>query len=80
MDRTCQSCSGELIRRCVTRLQQYGDHWVIIENLPAMVCEQCGERYYNPEAHDQVLALVSGGKRPARDVRVPVYDAACVPA
>jgi YgiT-type zinc finger domain-containing protein len=80
MDQECHFCSGKLSRRCVTRLQQLGDHWVIIENVPALVCEQCGERYYTPEVHDQVLALVSGGKRPTREDRVPVYDAACVPA
>ena len=56
-------------------MQEYEGHWYIIENLPALVCEQCGEIYYTPDAHDRVVELISSGKEPIRTEAVPVLDA-----
>ncbi len=77
-EQRCLYCGGQLTEQKVTRMQQYQDRWVVVENLPALVCQQCGERFYTPEAHDRVLALVKGGSKPARHERIDVYDAASV--
>jgi YgiT-type zinc finger domain-containing protein len=71
-------CQGYLELRRVNRLQQYQDRWVIIENLPALVCTQCGERYYTPQTHDFVVALLTGQTAPERTAVVDIYDAAQV--
>jgi len=74
----CLYCRGKLLRQRVTRAQEVGGRWVVIENLPALVCTQCGERYYTPEAHDLVLSLARGQADPIRRESVAVYDAAKV--
>ena len=71
----CLVCKGKLHERRVMRMQQYGDHWYLIENLPALVCEQCGETYYTPEAHDRVIDLITSGAHPVRIETVAVLDA-----
>jgi YgiT-type zinc finger domain-containing protein len=71
----CLVCKGKLRERQVTRMQEYGGHWVLIENLPALVCEQCGETYYTPQAHDRVIDLITGGVEPVRVETVAVLDA-----
>ena len=77
-EQRCLYCEGHLEMRRVNRLQQYQNHWVIIENLPALVCTQCGERYYTPLVHDLVVELISGKTRPERTEVINIYDAAHV--
>jgi YgiT-type zinc finger domain-containing protein len=72
---TCHICHTELEERRVTRVQQYQGHWYIIENLPALVCPQCGETYYTPESHDRVIDLITGNSQPVRIESVVVLDA-----
>ena len=48
----------------------------MIENLPALVCRQCGERFYTPDMHDLVVALLQGQAEPARTDTIEVYNAA----
>jgi YgiT-type zinc finger domain-containing protein len=68
-------CKGQLEERLVTRVQEYEGHWYIIENLPALVCRQCGEMFQPPQAHDRVIDLITGGAEPVRMESVPVMDA-----
>jgi YgiT-type zinc finger domain-containing protein len=71
----CRICKGQLEERRVTRVQEYKGNWYIIENLPALVCRQCGETYYTPQAHDRVIDLITGGAQPVRMEQVAVLDA-----
>ena len=71
----CDICGGELEERLVTRLQEYAGRWYIIENLPALVCSNCSETYYTPDAHDRVLDLIMGEAEPVRVETVAVMDA-----
>jgi YgiT-type zinc finger domain-containing protein len=70
----CMYCDGILEQKAVTRLQEYQGRWYVIENLPALVCRQCGERFYTPDAHDLVVRLITSGAAPTRTEVVAVYD------
>lgn len=74
-EQVCRYCGGQLEAQRVTRLQRYEGHWYLIENVPALVCRQCGEQYFTPDAHDLVVDLISGGEEPVRTETVAVYDA-----
>jgi YgiT-type zinc finger domain-containing protein len=71
----CVYCRGELEERRVTRLQEYDGRWFIIENVPALVCKQCGEQFFTPQAHDLVVTLIAGKGTPVRTETVMVFDA-----
>jgi len=71
----CRVCHGHLEERRVTRIQEYAGRWYLIENLPALVCRQCGEQYFTPETHDRVVRLVSGEHQAIRIEMVEVLDA-----
>lgn len=75
MSNECLYCKGQLVERLVTRLQEFEGHWYIIENLPALVCEQCGEVFYTPQSHDRIMDLVTGDVKPVRLETVAVMDA-----
>jgi YgiT-type zinc finger domain-containing protein len=72
---TCLYCKGKLEERRVTRIQEYKGHWYLIENLPALVCRQCGETYYTPQAHDRVIDLITDNQHPLRIEPMAVLDA-----
>lgn len=75
MKQECLYCKGDLEEQLVSRVQEYKGRWYLIENLPALVCTQCGERFYTPDAHSLVLKLVRAGENPIRFEQMPVMDA-----
>ena len=56
-------------------MQEYDGCWYKIENLLAMVCQQCDEVFYEPSAPDLVIELITSGEAPIRDASVAVFDA-----
>lgn len=75
MNKTCLYCKGTLEEKNIDRIQQYQGRWYLIENVPAMVCQQCGETYYSSESHDLVLRLVQSTDPPTRVEQLDVIDA-----
>ena len=71
----CMYCKGDLEERLVARVQEYQGQWYLIENLPALVCGQCGETFYTPQAHDRVVDLITGKFSPVRTEILAVLDA-----
>jgi len=71
----CLYCKGQLEEKLVTRVQQFQGHWYLIENLPAFVCQQCGETFYSPETHDRVLDIIQSAEQPDREETLRVYNA-----
>jgi YgiT-type zinc finger domain-containing protein len=53
----CYFCGGQTEEETVTDLYTEGNLYVAVENVPADVCQQCGERYYSPEVMKMLLAL-----------------------
>jgi YgiT-type zinc finger domain-containing protein len=74
-EQNCRYCGGTLEKQQVPRLQRSEGRWFLIENVPALVCRQCGEQYFSPESHDLVIDLIRGNHEPSRTEIVPVYDA-----
>lgn len=69
---TCYFCMrGVVEEKSVTVDFRWGDKLVIIENVPAKVCNECGERYYAAKVVRQMEQLVKQ-ERKERELRVPV--------
>jgi len=76
--RRCPLCGGELEDRTVTHPQEYRGKIIILENVPAEVCRQCGEVLLRPEIVEKMQKAVWFDAAPKRTTRVPVYDLAQV--
>ncbi len=72
----CPLCGGELEAKTVTHPQEYGGRIIILENVPAEVCQQCGEVLIRPDVLERMQALVWSDTAPGRTAHVPVYDLA----
>jgi len=69
---TCYFCGrGVLEEQRVTVDFRWGDKLVIIENVPAKVCNECGERYYSAKVVREMEQIVKGGRK-ERELCVPV--------
>jgi YgiT-type zinc finger domain-containing protein len=58
----------------VTYTIEVDSQWVIIENVPAQICPQCGERLFSLETVDRLQQIAWGQKKPQRVVQTPVFD------
>lgn len=74
MSETCSFCQGDMHQELVTYTQAYEGKFIVIENVPAWVCGQCGEIYYEPEIVKQIQAVIWEGGEPVRMMETPVYD------
>ena len=72
----CRVCRGTLEERLITYVQRYKARVVIVENVPAEVCDQCGEELLRAEVVKRIQKCVWEGPISVRGVSVPVYDLA----
>ncbi len=42
----CIVCKGELTKKVINHIVDINGHIIIIKNVPAEVCEQCGESFF----------------------------------
>lgn len=69
----CDICgkSGTRIRR-VTRSYGKGENLLVIENVPVVVCPNCGESYLTADTLHEIERLKLHGKKLAHQRRVAV--------
>ncbi len=70
---TCEYCNGVIVEKRVTLHRQLKGNYVLIENVPAGVCTECGTRYYAANVLKMIEESVRGKRQVEREVIVPVY-------
>lgn len=72
-DFSCEHCGGLVRERRVQReALRHKESFVILEDVPVGVCEQCGARYFDASVLRRV-AEIGRGKGPSRrTVEIPV--------
>jgi YgiT-type zinc finger domain-containing protein len=73
----CYFCGGEVTVQQVNVMRHWKDRYILIENVPAHVCTQCGERYYDAvtaEAMDQIMRASETELGVKHEIRVPVVE------
>ena len=75
----CALCNGKLEEGTTEFMARASGEVVIINNVPALVCEQCGEAYYSLETSRKIDAVMNEAHRkklcvrpvPAGEVSLP---------
>jgi YgiT-type zinc finger domain-containing protein len=70
----CVFCGGNVVKSKVTFTYEEGERHLIIEHVPAEICNSCGEKMYSPEVTDELLRFAMNEFKPVRKIEVPVYD------
>ncbi|MBI5142837.1 MAG: YgiT-type zinc finger protein [Nitrospirae bacterium] len=71
---TCEYCNGCIVEKKVGLSRKYKGKYVLIENVPAGVCSECGTRYFAANVLKTVAETVRGRVKATREVLVPVYS------
>jgi len=72
----CDLCGGELERKKVNLELHIRKELLICEDLPAEVCNQCGEKYFSAEVSEKIDQFLKKYRKekPGRYIPVPVYS------
>lgn len=72
-DFKCEHCDGMVRERRIDReaLRHQGN-FIILEDVPIGVCDQCGTRYYHASVLRRVAEIGRAVTPPLRTVEVPV--------
>ena len=68
----CEFCSDKMIEKKVKRLHWYRKQLYIVENVPAQVCQTCGERYYHAQVLDEIDQLLAADHEVRERIEVEV--------
>lgn len=70
----CDLCQGRTRSRRVTKYHQYKRRLFVIENVPAEVCRECGERYYHATTLDAIDRMLEGKHKVNKTLKVDVVS------
>ena len=70
----CEYCGGPIVEKRVDMSRKVKGKFVVIENVPAGVCRECGTRYYAANVLKTIEETIRGRRKAGRKAVVPVYS------
>lgn len=71
----CEVCgTGEREDKLIRYSLSIRERFVVVEHVPAMVCNRCGETTLTPEIVERLQRTISTTRTPDRTIETPVYD------
>ncbi len=70
---TCYFCGGQTEGRRVTAENWWGEELALVENVPALVCRECGEVYFEADTCKKLDRLRAAPPPARKTVKVPIY-------
>jgi HTH-type transcriptional regulator / antitoxin MqsA len=71
---SCHVCGHNAARReSVSEVFNLEGRRVLVENIPALVCEHCGEAVFSRETTERIRQIVHGAARPVKTVTMDVF-------
>jgi YgiT-type zinc finger domain-containing protein len=68
----CQACHvGKMLYRKVPYIQWYERNLLIVDRIPALVCDTCGERSYDLQALENLHRLLNSPSSWSREAAFP---------
>jgi YgiT-type zinc finger domain-containing protein len=62
------------VEQRVNYVLEMDGRYIIIENVPARVCLETGERLFSPETVERLQQVIWESKEPTRKIEVPVFE------
>jgi YgiT-type zinc finger domain-containing protein len=63
-----------MVEKTVTYVLELEGKLIIIENVPARVCLETGEKYFSPETVEKIQETIWSKKKPSRMLETPVFE------
>ena len=68
----CYFCKGKVVQKKVNVDFRWGRKLKVIESVPAGVCEQCGEKYFQSTVYKAMEKLATSRSKPTARLTVDV--------
>jgi YgiT-type zinc finger domain-containing protein len=70
----CHVCGSQEIReKLVKETFEVEGKMVMIEGIPAQVCQRCGEVTFSSEVAENIRLIIKGNKQPTKSIQVDVF-------
>ena len=69
----CFMCKGELIEKKVNYMVDLKKTIIIIKGVPAKVCSECGEQYFDDETSQNIESIVNKLKDLSTEITIINY-------
>jgi YgiT-type zinc finger domain-containing protein len=63
-----------LIEQTVNYTLEMDGKLIVVENVPARLCLETGERFFSPETVERLQQIIWKRNKPSRTLEVPVYE------
>lgn len=63
-----------MVEQKVTYTLEIHGKFIIIENVPARVCLETGERFFSPETVERLQNIIWEDRKPTRVIETPVFE------
>ena len=70
----CEFCEGVMEQRRILARFRYRGQTIYIENVPAWVCSQCGEEYYDAPVYKGLEEIARQRERIQRVISFPLAE------
>jgi YgiT-type zinc finger domain-containing protein len=65
-----------VVKKVVTHVHTWKGKFFLFEDVPADVCQPCGETYFSPDVLEAMEKIVVNDMEPKTKVAVPVFSMA----
>jgi YgiT-type zinc finger domain-containing protein len=72
MHNSCYFCKGKVVKMHITVDYRWGDDLVVIKDVPAGICQQCGEKYLESAVYKDLERLARNKSHVAETMSVDV--------
>ena len=70
----CEFCEGKLTPQNILARCRYKRETIYVENVPAWVCDRCGEVYYDAPVYKQLEAIARQRERIHKTISFPLAE------
>jgi YgiT-type zinc finger domain-containing protein len=70
----CSFCDGQLEERLVQHEYRWEGKLFVFEDVPARVCRQCGEKYFDAKVVKAMERAILNQLEPKRILQVPLFS------
>ena len=70
----CEFCEGEMEQRRVLARFRFKGETIYVENVPAWVCNRCGERYFDAPVYKHLEEIAGQRERIQRIISFPLAE------
>jgi YgiT-type zinc finger domain-containing protein len=69
----CVVCKGELIKKEINHIVDLDGHIIIVKNVPAEVCRQCGESFFENQVAVRLEKIIDEIKNNKAEITIVNY-------